>query len=108
VRFTGFPVDGKKPTNSLPFQSFPRYAEIGPVESGSLHMDTRRALIEALEHLADSQTADSFSGAFAFLRGYITTRSYSEGRDEELNAAFDKAQKAIIRRRQTFRGRSSR
>ena len=74
----------------------------------SLPVDTRQALIEALEHLADSKTADSFSGAFAFLRGYVTTRSYSEGRDEELNAAFDKAQKAILRRHQPFRSRPGR
>lgn len=61
-------------------------------------MDTRQALIEALEHLAASETADSFSAAFAFLRGYVTTRSQLQGRDDELSVAFERAQKAILQR----------
>jgi hypothetical protein len=61
-------------------------------------MDTRRALIEALEHVAESDTADSFSAAFAFIRGYVTTRSYLQGRDDELSVAFEKAQQAILER----------
>jgi hypothetical protein len=62
-------------------------------------MDTRRALIEALEQLAEAESADSFGAAFAFLRGYVITRSGATGeRDEDLNAAFEKAQQAITSR----------
>jgi hypothetical protein len=65
-------------------------------------MDTRRALIEALEQLADAPGADSFGAAFAYLRGYVITRSASTGeRDEDLNAAFEKAQHAITTRNRT-------
>ena len=73
-------------------------------------MDTRQALIEALEQLAETESTDSYAAAFAFLRGYVVARSGSIGtRDEDLNAAFEKAQQAIANRtRASSPGPSSR